>query len=118
MATSRITSDSDWTFGQGLANYARGSEEVAQNVKTRIKMFKNDWFLDVDDGIDWFNILGNKNNINTITNEIERVAGDTDGVRSIINIELKLVGQSRDATVIIEYVDVFQNSFQLEIGIN
>lgn len=117
MATSRITEEGDWTFGQGLANYARGSEEVAQNVKTRIKMFKNDWFLDVLDGIDWFNILGNRNNQETIINELTRVVSNTNGVRIVRDITLSLDRQSRNATVIIDYDDVFEASFELEVGI-
>ena len=117
MSVSRITNDGDWTFGQGLQNYATGSEEVAQNVKTRIKSFKNDWFLDTDFGIDWFNILGNKSNEETIIRELDRVVTNTDGVRTIRNIELSLDRQTRLASVIIEYSDVFDQSFELQIGI-
>lgn len=113
MSVSRITDDGDWTWGQ----YVRGSKEVSQNVVTRIKSFKNDWFLDTDFGIDWFNILGNKSNEETIKNELNRVTANTDGVRVIKNIELDLNRQSRVASVIINYVDVFDQDITLSVEI-
>ena len=48
MKVSKLDSNHDWTFGQSLANYARGSEAIAQNVVTRLLSWQRDWFLDVE----------------------------------------------------------------------
>jgi len=47
-----ITGAGDWTFGKGKADYVSSSKEIRQNVVTRLRSFKNDWFLDIGDGID------------------------------------------------------------------
>lgn len=116
MSVRALDSNGDWTFGQGRANYKTKSNEIAQNVVTRLRSFKNNWFLDTDANIDWFSILGNYNNEQTIRREIERVTIETDGVKSIEKIEI-LVDSSRKATISLEYTDIFEESFVKEIGL-
>ena len=117
MAVSKLDNDDDWLFGNHNADYLSNSEEIAQNVKTRIKFFVNDWFANIDAGIDWFTILSNKNNENTIINQVERVILETFGVLSVNNITVKQ--QDRSATVSISYTDIFneniENSFKVEL---
>ena len=88
MKIRRLSDDDDWTFGNGKANYLKDNDAVLQNITTRLKSFKNDWFLDSDANIDWFNILGSKENKQTIINEVERVTLQTVGVTKINLIEL------------------------------
>ena len=88
MKVRRLDTNNDWTFGNGQANYLKDNDAVLQNVATRLKSFKNDWFLDSDAHIDWFNILGSKENKQTILNEVERVVLQTEGVMKINSLEL------------------------------
>ena len=81
MRVSRITSDNDWTFGRGKANYAKKADAVHQKVKTRLQSFKNDWVLDTNAGIDWIELLGRKGTQYTIKSEVERIILGTVGVR-------------------------------------
>jgi Tfp pilus assembly protein FimT len=104
MRVSRLISD-DWAFGKGKANYAANSEAIRQNVKTRLRSFTNDWFLDVTKHIDWFNILGSKNNEETIKNEVTRVVLETEGVLTLDGYEL--TSTKREATINIKFTDVF-----------
>ena len=46
MRVRAIDKNGDWTFGHSRNNYKTGIEAVKQSVVTRIKSFKNDWFLD------------------------------------------------------------------------
>jgi len=112
----RALSADDWTFGNGRANYLTKSKEIAQNVKTRLRSFKNNWFLDTDANIDWFAILGNYSNEQTIRREVERVTLETIGVKSIEKIEI-LTDDARNASIKLEYTDIFDESFQTEIGL-
>lgn len=73
----------DWTFGRGLADYIKDDAAIAQNVKTRLQSFKNDWFIDIEAGIDWLNILGQRGTENIILNEVSRTILGTAGVIKI-----------------------------------
>lgn len=106
----------DWVFGQGRANYLTKSQEIAQNVKTRLRSFKKNWFLDTDANIDWFAILGNYDNEKTIKREVERVTLETLGVKSIESIDI-VTDESRKATISLAYTDIFNESFTSEIGL-
>lgn len=118
MAVSRLDANGDWTFGQGRANYATLSNEVAQNVATRIKSFKDDWILDTEANIDWFTILGNKGNEQVVKDEIRRVTLDTYGVRRVTKIEVLTDRKTRNATINLGYDDIYGESFLQEIGID
>ena len=71
MSVSKIDKNRDWNFGRGLANYITGSEEIAQNVATRLRSFVNDWFLDTEQNIDWFVLLGTRGTEKQIKIEVE-----------------------------------------------
>jgi len=53
----------DWTFGKGRNNYRKDNQAVIQNIDSRLQAFLGDCFFDQTAGIDWFNLLGNKNQI-------------------------------------------------------
>lgn len=63
MIVRGISATGDWLFGKGRNDYKTGNEAVGQNIQTRLKSFLNDCFFATDAGIDWFNLLGNKNQI-------------------------------------------------------
>lgn len=117
MSVSKLDSNGDWRFGKSLADYTRNSGEIAQNVVTRIKSFANDWFLDTSANIDWFTILGNRNNEQVILREVSRVVTATDGVKTIDSIEPIVNRQSRSVVIRLEYTDIFDAKFQEDIGI-
>lgn len=117
MKLSRTDSDDDWTFGRGLANYISKAEAVRQNVATRIRSFKNDWFLDVDAHIDWINLLGRKGTDDQIVSEIERVTLSTEGVMRIDSIEIITDIVARSATIRYKIVTIYDTEFEDEIGV-
>lgn len=114
MATSRLSNTGDWTFGQQLAGHIRGSEEIAQNVVTRIKSFKNDWYLDSDAEIDWFNLLSNRNTEQTTKNQIETTVLNTTGVSSLKELNFVLDRENRKASISLKYIDIYNESQTVE----
>jgi hypothetical protein len=104
-------------FGNGKACYVRKSDEIAQNVKTRVRSFQGDWFLDTSKNIDWWNILGQYNNSGTILAEISRVVLDTTGVVRIDSIEITDT-TDRDATIELTYTDIYDETVQVNLGIS
>lgn len=106
MQVKRLDENGDWTFGNGQANYLKDNDAVLQNVTTRLKSFKNDWFLDGDANIDWFNILGSKSNKQTIISEVERVTLQTEGVTKINTIEIEEL-ENRAAKILINLDTIY-----------
>lgn len=82
MKISKLIKD-DWTINKWVTS----NDAVLQSVTTRIKSFKNNWYLDLDANIDWLNILATKNNLEEIVEEVKRVVNDTDGVIAIFDIK-------------------------------
>ena len=87
MTARALDSNNDWTFGVGRANYIGGEAAINQALAKRLKSFKNDNPLNMDDSIDWIELLGQKGSGDTILKEIERVALLTDGVTQITSLE-------------------------------
>jgi len=116
MTVRALDSNGDWTFGRSKAQLLSRSDEVAQNVVTRIKSFKDDWFLDIEAEIDWFTILGIKNNEQAIVDEISRVVLETEYVKRLVSVEV-LSNVNRNATIQVEYVDIWDNKFLKEIAL-
>lgn len=116
MQVRKLDENDDWSFGNSKANYIKDNDAVLQNVTTRLKSFKNDWFLDQDANIDWFNILGNKDTRETIIKEVERVTLQTEGVTKINTIELD-EGDLRSAKINIDLDTIYtvNNALGLEI---
>jgi hypothetical protein len=116
----KLDNNKDWTFGQGLANYQDKDNAIAQNVSTRLKSFMYDWFLDQQANIDWFNILGQKNNKQVILNVVKTTVLNTDGVISVSDI-LILDGtdtQSRMLQIQVNFTTIYNTFLEEEVTIN
>lgn len=60
MRVRALDINGDWTFGKGQNDYLTGNAAVSQNIGTRLESFLGDCFFDQSAGIDWFNLLGAK----------------------------------------------------------
>ena len=116
MATRGIDKNKDWTFGKGLAQYLDGSDEIAQNVVTRLRSFKFDWLLDSQANIDWIAILGSKSNRKIIVSEVSRIVSETVGVKNIIEVTIIEV-RERDAKIQLKYIDIYDSKFSEELDV-
>ena len=107
MRVAGLTASGDWQFGKGKASYLTRSDAIAQNVVTRLRSFTDDWFLDISDGLPWFELMGNKETERRTLREIERVVLSTFGVRSITLLRIDSIGTHRDAQLRLTYNDIF-----------
>lgn len=92
-----IDADNDWTFGAGANNYKTGLDALAQNLKTRLQSFLGDCFFDLQAGIDWFNLLGAKDQTKLLL-DISAVILNTDNVNTLVQLSANL-DSSRKLTV-------------------
>lgn len=111
MITARLIDD-DWTFGQGKAGYISGAEAIYQNVKTRLRSFKYDWFLDTQANIDWVALLGSRSNQSAILKEVERVTLNTQGVSKIIKLESTLQ-ENRGIKIMLRFVTIYDTQHDI-----
>lgn len=100
MKVRALDENHDWTLG-----YKTESKAIAQNVKTEILSLYNDWFLDFENGIRWFNYLKKNPNILSLKRELKRQVLEVDGVKSLEKLDL--VMDERKAIVSIEYIDIY-----------
>ena len=107
MIVSALDKDDDWTLGRGRNNYITGGAAIAQKVKCRVRSFKNDNPLNMDDNIDWIYLLSEKNTEQETLREIERVVLATDGVMRIIDLSMTVNKKTRKQLVELRIETVF-----------
>lgn len=111
----RKNNGGDWSFGRGRADYVKDNEAIKQNVETRLKSFKNDWFLDIDANIDWFDLLGRKGTQAEIEREVERVTLATEGVLQVN--KLQLTKRLRNVIISIDITTIFNDRLTIGLGL-
>ena len=117
MRVSGLDENGDWRFGRGKAVYISRAAAVRQNVVTRLKSFKTDFFLDVDACIDWIDLLGRKGTKDEIMLAVERTTLATDGVTTINSLSIEVRAGTRNATIVISYGTIFDEDITEEITI-
>lgn len=115
MRVSGLDENNDWRFGRGRASYITRAEAIRQNVVTRIKSFRTDFFLDTDACIDWIDLLGRRDTKEEILRAVERTVLATDGVTTIINLQIEVKTSTRNATIMLSFGTIFDESITDEI---
>lgn len=113
MRVRAIDVDGDWTFGKGQNDYKRDLSALSQNLKTRLLSFVGDCFFEATAGVDWFNLLGSKNQL-ALNLAISAQILNTEGVTGVhqvsinLDIERRLVISYKIQTVFSPIADIFQ----------
>jgi hypothetical protein len=107
MRVSGLDSNLDWRFGKGRAAYKRNADAIAQNILTRLRSFRGDWYLDVDAGVNWIELLGNPGTEKRIIRAVESTVLQTEGVISIQRLGIIRRNSNRGVTIELQYTDVF-----------
>ncbi|OKP02627.1 hypothetical protein [Xenorhabdus eapokensis] len=86
MRYRREDSNGDYSFGQGDNTFLVNSPEtVAQAVKTRLNLWRGDWFLDMAEGTPYRETVLEKNYTSAMAIR-ERILG-TEGVIEIVSLD-------------------------------
>lgn len=94
MKVRKLDVSGDMRLGRGAADfYQDEAEGVAQNVMTRLALWRGTWFIDVDDGTPWLQrILGKHEAIDVVLRS--RIL-ETPGVLSLQSFETILDPDTR-----------------------
>lgn len=98
MIVRAITAENDWTFGKGIQNYKSANNAVAQSIQTKLIFFLNDCFFAANLGIDWFNLLGGKNQ-QLLNLQVSTTIANAPGVLNFIESSFTLDNATRMLTI-------------------
>jgi hypothetical protein len=97
-AVRSVDGNNDWQFGKGRNDYKRNQLAVAQNIKTRLQSFLGDCFFDEEAGIDWFNLLGAKNQL-ALELAISSTILNTENVTGLLQLNIVLDPVTRNLLI-------------------
>lgn len=115
MRTRRLDENGDWTFGRGRESYATKSACVRQKVETRIRSFKQDWFLDREHGLDWLGNMSRRGNRVKLESVIRSCILQTNGVKTLTAFETHYVPKTRRLSVAATFADIYGNESEVTV---
>ncbi len=88
--------------------FISGIDEIAQTVKTRLRLFLGEYFRDVREGTPWFQqILGKPESISAANAVIAQRISRTPGVQELIGFEVSFDVATRKYTIRAEILTPF-----------
>lgn len=117
MRVRALDGNGDWQFGKGQNDYKVNQDAIAQSIQTRLKSFLGDCFFNIGAGIDWFNLLGSKNEI-ALNLSVSAIILNTQNVTGIKELSF-VVDTDRRVTIHYKVQTVFSilsESFSFDVG--
>ncbi|TDE17723.1 hypothetical protein [Dyadobacter psychrotolerans] len=108
----------DFTFGKGKSNYLSEVDAIGLHIKTRLLSWVGDCFFALEDGVDWVNRLGSKNQRALLEADLRRIVLQSDGVTGIISFDTYLNAANRDFTASYNVTTVYSSDLSdtLQVG--
>jgi len=104
----RLDADGDLYVGPNGSEGISGIEGVRQLVVIALRLFREEWFLNLAKGMSWFQeILGEKLNEPLVRKRINEVVLAVPGVASIASLTLTFDGATRELGIAISVRTVF-----------
>ena len=104
MRFRNLDANGDWCFGKGRNSYLKDNKALMMNIKTRLLSFLNDCFFDLEAGIDWWNLLGGKEQKSIIAS-VQRVVLRSSQVKKIVNMQYLLKNRKFSITLSVEFAN-------------
>lgn len=89
-----LDAQGDWTFGNGQQDYLTDQDAIAADVKTALQIFQGEVFWAVDAGVDWWNLLGSRDQVGVLL-QTRQIIASRDGITRIKNVTAALNAQRR-----------------------
>jgi hypothetical protein len=92
----------DYTFGNGGANFFIDSPAcVAQSIRTRLKLWRSEWFLDKTAGTPWFQSVLGTGTKSMYDLAIQQRVLATNGVTGIQQYSSTLIGRNLSVAMVV-----------------
>lgn len=83
----------------GQPVFAEGVEAIGQDIRTRLRWFKGEWFLDARTGFPWFQrVLGRRVTERVVELLLRRAILTTPGVARLASMRVSIDRRSRELT--------------------
>ena len=82
--------------------FITGVDAVTQRINNRLKLFVNEWFMQPDEGVDWFGVFEKPFTIRKMETEIYRVLSNDNEIESIEEIKIEPDFKNRSIKINIE----------------
>ena len=99
MKYRQLDNDGDMQLGKYLENTP---EAVAQAVLTRLRLWTEEWFLDVTEGTPWLQLVLGHGTQKTAIQAIRKRILETEGVQSITRLEFNENPSTRAVVVAVQ----------------
>jgi hypothetical protein len=103
MRYRKMSADGDYLFGQGSGFLVNSPETVAQAVRTRLKLYAREWFLDKREGLDLDQVTG-RGTQGTRDQQIQQRILRTSGVRRLLAYSSSIEGRAFLVSATIETI--------------
>lgn len=84
---------SEWQFGHSFADYKTKQNQIVQDIYTALYEWKYDCFFALENGIDWYTRLGNKNQKNLLDEDIITTIQNRIGVLNVFDFTSNLINR-------------------------
>lgn len=75
----------EWQFGHSFADYRTKQNQIIQDIYTALYEWKYDCFFALENGIDWYTRLGNKNQKTLLDEDIIKTIRNRIGVLNVFD---------------------------------
>lgn len=116
MIVRALDANGDWEFGKGRNSYRTNLLAVAQSIQTRVLSFLGDCIFALNDGIDWFNLLGFKNQ-EAIRLAVNTTILNTENVTGILQLSVELL-PTRELVIVYQVQTSYSTSVSGEFTYN
>jgi hypothetical protein len=76
-----------------------GITAVIQAVRFRLGLFKGEWFLNLEVGVDWYGIIGEQFDEDKIRSEVNAAIGSVPGIVQVTELTITYDNPTRTVTV-------------------
>ncbi len=116
MRYRKLSPTGDYVFGNGQKDFLINSPEaVAQSVRTRLLLWVNEWFINVEEGTLWLQGVLGKQQQSTIDNVLRSRILETEGVTELTSYDSSIDPDTRKLSVSVS-IDTLYGSTTIQVA--
>ena len=113
ISNNQDSSSREWVFCRGLSAYKSGQVAIEQDIKSALLEFENDCFFALQNGIDWLQRLGAKNQKEQLDEDIVNIISKRYGVISVQDFQSIVTDRAYSSTCNV-YTIFSENAYLFE----
>lgn len=116
MKDLRLDAQGDLVVEENDLALVNDIEELKQRLKIALSIHKNEWFLDVDAGINYIDVLGKKNSEPELKKEMLKIINSFDEIDEVTSLESAYNGTDRKLIINFKAKTVDGEILNMQVG--